>query len=211
MGLSSTKPYHNGGEINLVSTIRGIEARVQEFLLRQELPPQHIHMDVTRWSTSSPNVFKLNVDATISMNHLTLVVIAQNDKGEVLKAWAKQSDFCNPIQAETSAVIWALQLSAFESFMNIAIESDANVCFDAIADNSSTTWVISSLITNIIELSRSFLSCCFCWIRREAIDAAHMLAKFASHNRSPLQCNYLSLPPSVRDMCMSYVFSLSIE
>ena len=86
MGLSSTKPYHNGGEINLVSTIRGIEARVQEFPLRQELPAQHIHMDVTRWSTPPPNAVKLNVDATILRNHSTLVVIARNDKDEVLKA-----------------------------------------------------------------------------------------------------------------------------
>uniref|UniRef100_A0A2N9FPZ2 Reverse transcriptase domain-containing protein n=1 Tax=Fagus sylvatica TaxID=28930 RepID=A0A2N9FPZ2_FAGSY len=95
---------HNGGEINLISTIKGIEARVQEFLLSQELPPQHIHMDVTKWSTPPPNVVKLNVDAAILRNHSTLAVIARNDKGEVLKAWAKQSKCCDPLQAETSAV-----------------------------------------------------------------------------------------------------------
>uniref|UniRef100_A0A2N9H629 Reverse transcriptase domain-containing protein n=1 Tax=Fagus sylvatica TaxID=28930 RepID=A0A2N9H629_FAGSY len=116
---------HNGGEINLISTIKGIEARVQEFLLSQELPPQHIHMDVTKWSTPPPNVVKLNVDAAILRNHSTLAVIARNDKGEVLKAWAKQSKCCDPLQAETSAVLWALQLAASESFMHIIIEGDA--------------------------------------------------------------------------------------
>ena len=55
--------------------------------------------------------------------------------------------------------------------MNIVIEGDAKACFDAIADNSLAPWTISSLITNIIELSRSFLSCCFCWTRRGANDA----------------------------------------
>uniref|UniRef100_A0A2N9GNN9 Reverse transcriptase domain-containing protein n=1 Tax=Fagus sylvatica TaxID=28930 RepID=A0A2N9GNN9_FAGSY len=116
---------HNGGEINLISTIKGIEARVQEFLLSQELPPQHIHMDVTKWSTPPPNVVKLNVDAAILRNHSTLAVIARNDKGEVLKAWAKQSKCCDPLQAETSAILWALQLAASESFMHIIIEGDA--------------------------------------------------------------------------------------
>ena len=143
-------------------------------------------MDVTRWLTPPPNVVKLNVDAEILRNHSTLAIIARNDKGEVLKVWAKQSNCCNPLQPETLAVLWALQLAASESFMNIVIEGDANVCFNAIAVNSSTPWAISSLITNIIKLSRSFLSCCFCWIRRKANNAAHTLAQFASHSRFPL-------------------------
>ena len=200
---------HNGGEINLISTIKGIEARVQEFLLSQELPPQHIHMDVTKWSTPPPNVVKLNVDAAILRNHSTLAVIARNDKGEVLKAWAKQSKCCDPLQAETSAVLWALQLAASESFMHIIIEGDAKVCFDAIADNSPAPWTVSSLINNITKLSNSFLSCCFCWIRRGANDAAHTLAKFASHSSFPLYCNYDSLPLTVWEVCMRDVCALS--
>ena len=200
---------HNGGEINLISTIKGIEARVQEFLLSQEIPPQHIHMDVTKWSTPPPNVVKLNVDAAILRNHSTLAVIARNDKGEVLKAWAKQSKCCDPLQAETSAVLWTLQLAASESFMHVIIEGDAKVCFDAIADNSPAPWTVSSLITNITELSNSFLSCCFCWIRRGANDAAHTLAKFASHSSFPLYCNYDSLPLTVWEVCMRDVCALS--
>ena len=92
--------------------------------------------------------------------------------------------------------------------MNIVIEGDAKVCFDAIADNSPAPWAISTLITNIIEPSRSFMSCCFCWIRRGANDTAHTLAKFASHSRFPIHCNYDSLSPIVWDVCMRDVLAL---
>ena len=94
--------------------------------------------------------------------------------------------------------------------MNIIFKGNAKVCFNAIVDNSPTSWAISSLVTNIIELSRSFLSCCFCWIRRGANDAAHTLAKFAAHSRFPFHCNYDSLPPTVWDVCMRDVLAFSV-
>jgi hypothetical protein len=166
-------------------------------------------MDVTRWLTPPPNVVKLNVDTAILRNHSILAVIARNDKGEVLKAWAKQSNCCDPLEAETSAVLWALQLAASESFMNIVIEGDAKVCFDAIADNSPAPWTISSLITNIIELSN--LSCLVVFV---GLGGEQMILHTRWQNLLPIvdflsivYCNYDSLPPTVWDVgLLVYLF-----
>jgi hypothetical protein len=45
-------------------------------------------------------VVKLNVDTAISKNFSTLAVIARDDKGHILKAWAKEHPHCGPLQAE---------------------------------------------------------------------------------------------------------------
>ena len=72
--------------------------------------------------------------------------------------------------------------------MNIVIEGDAKACFDAIVDNSLAPWTISSLITNIIELSHP--SCLVVFV---GLGGEQMM-----------------LPPTVWDVCMRDVLALSV-
>ena len=65
----------------------------------------------------------------MSENATTLVVVARNKNGEVLKVWAKRHEWCSPMQAEAVAVYWAIQLAQKEKWQHIIIEEDAKSCF----------------------------------------------------------------------------------
>jgi hypothetical protein len=51
-------------------------------------------------------------------------VVARDDQGQVLKAWSKEHILCQPMQAEASAILWALNLAKDESFENIIVEGE---------------------------------------------------------------------------------------
>ena len=40
-------------------------------------------------------------------------------------------------------------------------------------ESIANPWVISSVISNILVLSKTFATYCFCWVRREANEVAH--------------------------------------
>lgn len=58
---------------------------------------------------SPTEVVKLNVDAIVIDKFTTLVVVAQDEKGEVIFAWARQHVFCDLVQIEATTILWALQ------------------------------------------------------------------------------------------------------
>jgi hypothetical protein len=91
-------------------------------------------------------MIKLNVDTLVLTDHTNLAVVARDDQGQVLKAWSKE---CQPMQAESSAILWASNLAKPERFENIVVEGDANVCFDALNGNSwAAHWDASAIICN---------------------------------------------------------------
>lgn len=70
--------------------------------------------------------------------------------------------------------------------------------FDALKSGlSNIEWSISTLLSNVLELSSRCVSCDFGWVRRDANFLAQALAKYALINRSLIHCNMFSLPPSV--------------
>jgi hypothetical protein len=113
--LLRNQVLHQGENINLVPIIRNIECKVQEFLFNHVPQTQKDLDGITRWSCPPPNTIKLNVDATISGHRSTLSVVARNEKGELLKAWAKHLDGGDPLKAETHVVLWALELALLKT------------------------------------------------------------------------------------------------
>jgi ribonuclease HI len=101
--------------------------------------------------------------------------------------------------AEAAAILWAVELATLEKFDSIIVNGDAKVCLDALNGESiDNPWVISSVISNILVLSKTFASCCFCWVRREANEVAHSLAKFSPSPHVPVFCcNSSSIPSAV--------------
>jgi ribonuclease HI len=190
---------HNGEHINLDAVVNNIESRILEYKLSKEPPNQKVPTEPARWCCPPPNVVKLNVDAAIASDFSTLAVIARDSNGNILKAWAKRSSHSDPLQAETCAILWALKLAAEESFLHILVEGDSKISFDAIQGESTVPWSISSIVSNVIELRKVFVSCDFCWVGREANFVAHSLAKFAISSPSNLSCNIFSLPHVVCD------------
>ena len=109
----------------------------------------------------------------------------------LLKSWAKEHILCDPLQAETTAQLWGAQLALEDDFKHIIIEGDLKTCIDALnGDLSAINWSISGLVCNITELCKSFSSCSFFRVRREANGVAHSLEKSASSLRTSFFYNH---------------------
>ena len=85
--------WHNGSEVNIISTICNAENRVKEFLLVLD----HEHdkdrsEELTSWLPPPRNYIKLNVHAVVSQAFTSLAVVARNEFGEALKVWTKIHD-----------------------------------------------------------------------------------------------------------------------
>ena len=104
------------------------------------------------------------------MIFFTLAVVARNDNG-VIQVWAKLYELCSPLQAEVATVLWAFQIALEKKWVRIIAERDAKICIDSLAPMSSKEkqvhWSISTFIRISLEISKSFLSCNFCWISRD--------------------------------------------
>ena len=88
-------------------------------------------------------------------------------------------------------------LAKDDHHQRIIVEGDAKLCFDAIHDESFAPWIISTLISNICNVSKDFISCKFQWVKRDANAVAHAMAKHASLIKNSMCCNFFSLPPPV--------------
>ena len=141
---------------------------------------------------------KLNVDVAISKDFLTLAVVSRNAIGEIIKAWAKVHFASNALQVEATTILWALKLTNSKKFPCIIVEGDSKICCYALNNrDSEVAWCVSSVLFNILECRKSFSSCSFVWIRREANEVARAMAKFASQSRTCFNCNMSSLPKPV--------------
>jgi hypothetical protein len=105
------------------------------------------------------SVVKLNVDVAISKDFFTLAIIAHDDKGQILKASAKEHLIYEPLQTEALAILWALELVEAEKFDRIIVEGDAKTCYDilngeSLAVNRSISSVINNIVTYSVWLGR---------------------------------------------------------
>ena len=142
------------------------------------------------------------MDAAISQNNSALAVIARDAHGFVLKAWSKILPKKSPLSAETEAILWALQLAKSEAWSEIILESDSKNSIDAIMDcTSCPLWSMSSLVSDICFLAKSFGSCLFFWISRIGNSAAHEVARFALVSLVSFCLVSDNLPASVACAC----------
>ncbi len=156
------------------------------------------------------DVIKLNVDAAIVSNRAAIAVVARNSKGIILNAWVKELMNLDSLVAKASAILWAMELAIVEGFGKVTIKSDAKVCIDELSSSeASSNWKISTLIGQSLALVNRFSFCDFQWIRRDANQAAHALAKVAFSLRLPFCCNLDNLPPSLKEAWLRDLFFAS--
>ena len=89
--------------------------------------------------------------------------------------------------------LWAFQIALEKKWGRILVERDAKICIDSLGPMSSKEkqvhWSISTFIRISLEISKSFLSCNFCWISRDCSGVAHVSAKLASSLRKSFSYN----------------------
>ena len=78
-----------------------------------------------------------NVDVAVQKDFTTLVFVARNEVGDVIKGWAKVYEICDSVQAEATSILWALQIAKAEYMERIQVEGNARSCFDAIKEGCS--------------------------------------------------------------------------
>ena len=114
-------------------------------------------------------------------------VIARDEDGLLIKAWAKSVVSCDPLIAEATAIHWAILLAKSEHWTNIMIESDSKVCVDAlVTDPQYVDWSISVICDNVKYLAMDFSCCSFCWVNQETNMVSHTLAKLVPLSLSPV-------------------------
>jgi hypothetical protein len=79
-------------------------------------------------------VIKLNVDAVVLKDHRRLAIIARDEYGKMIKAWAKDHVLCDSIMAKDYAILWSVELVRIEMIQNVIFEGDTKVCFDVLND-----------------------------------------------------------------------------
>ena len=45
-----------------------------------------------------------------------VAAVARDDRGEILKAWAKKQEYCDAFEAEAAAFTWALKLASLGGY-----------------------------------------------------------------------------------------------
>ena len=157
---------------------------------------------LNNWEAPEEGWIKLNVDVAVSENVTTLAVVDRNKNGEVLKVWAKMHEWCSPLQAETAAVLWTIQLALSENWQHIIIKGDAKSCFNPLTISElQPDWSIATIISNILDLRNFFLNCNFRWVRRCCNTVAHEAAKYAIGFCRAFYFNKCSLPIVIGDAC----------
>jgi ribonuclease HI len=78
----------------------------------------------------------VNVEVSVSSLGSILSDVAQSDSGQVVRAWTKPSIFTDLLVAEAYACLWGLQLALEEKFQSIVLESDSQICVNALSSHN---------------------------------------------------------------------------
>jgi ribonuclease HI len=204
------KVVHGEGKINLIATIKSLEKKVLEFKRIGETSESMMQSNYqTHWTPPPPGFVKINVDAAVANSRTTLAVVARNEHGNIVKAWAKEHMAGDALFAEASAFLWALQLAKNSGMQQIIVEGDAKLVVEALLKNANdVSWTIAAIISDALVLASSFSSCKFGWIKRDGNTVAHMLAKFASQSNLVV-CNNELIPQVVKEACWKDVMFFS--
>ena len=152
------------------------------------------------WEPPPPGWIKLNVDAAVSESFTSIATVARNDKGEVIKIWAKPISKCTPIMAEASALLWGTQLAHNEKWSHVIFEGHAKNCIDPLSLKSSfSDWSIHNVISSAFSLKALFLGFKFDWIKRDCNSATHVTAKLSLNSRISV-CFYKDNLPGVLEL-----------
>ena len=129
---------------------------------------------IASWTPPPQSRIKIIVDAAFSSTKFALVAVARGHHRDAIFIWGKELLLCFPLQAEATAILWAMQLAIQERWSSVIIEGDAKLCLEPLSHpNLIPSWLINTTISNICTLAASFESIKFSRVCRTCNAAAH--------------------------------------
>ena len=115
-------------------------------------------------------MLKLNCDALVGDMSSCVAIIARDGRGKLVFAIFKKVNTNIPFQAEANAILLVVHIAALNfSFCRCVIESDCNVCIDAIKVGGN---LVPCRLLNFVDLVKNVISdsdhVFFNWVHREA-------------------------------------------
>ena len=107
----------NGPYTHLHNSLRALKIRVTEHLAIVEEDGRISSAPLIIWKPPPPNIVKFNIDAAVKSTYSSIAVVACDDAGLVLKAWAKCLGSSDPIIVKALAIKCALELAKLEVSM----------------------------------------------------------------------------------------------
>ena len=115
---------HNDAKPNILTTIKALENRILEHVDATFLKDPVENKSISFWEKHLHHTIKLNTNAAIMGNYAALAVVARDNSGKILLAAAKKVTTGDPLVAEASTLLWALQLVVSYQFQHCIIEWD---------------------------------------------------------------------------------------
>lgn len=112
---------HKGAQVNFLAPIQALRHWIIEPAIALQTQKDHLSKDLTVWTKPPIETFKLNVDAAISVDYAALAVAAIDEKGEIQKAWTKETLDRVPAVAKAEAIFWAIQLAKLEHYQQVMV------------------------------------------------------------------------------------------
>nr|KYP65965.1 Putative ribonuclease H protein At1g65750 family [Cajanus cajan] len=154
-----------------------VSLEIQQFSLRQ--PPLIVTPEY-QWCCPPRSLFKLNCDGSVSQARgASCGGILRDEEGRFILAYSCHIGRCSIIQTELWAILHGLRIIQSRKLSGrVMVESDSSLEIRLILEGCSSAHPCSTLVQEIVELTRQVNFVSFTHILREADKVADFLAKY---------------------------------
>ncbi|KAK8554031.1 hypothetical protein V6N13_072952 [Hibiscus sabdariffa] len=186
--FTRNKVVHERCEVSVRGAYSFVEAFLQENEALQIASSPSVVVTRCRWQAPIENVIKLNFDAAYNAitKASTSGVICHNNSGFIMASCVySHLHVADAFVAEALSCLQAVIFAKELGFTRLIIEGYSHIVIRKLCNSSADVSVISPIVHDIKEAAREFESVTYCFVRREANNAAHTLAHEGRSLSSP--------------------------
>ncbi|KAK8675474.1 hypothetical protein V6N13_033540 [Hibiscus sabdariffa] len=179
--FTRNKVVHEGCEVSVRESMSFVEAFLQENEVVQVASCPPITVAHGQWQAPIGDIVKLNFDAAYNAHakESTSGVICRNDNGFIMTSCVYPHMYvADAFVAEALSCLQAVIFAKELGFRRVVIEGDSQtVIKKKVCSSNADGSLISPIVQDIKEASKDFESVAYSFVRREANNAAHTLAR----------------------------------